>query len=69
MWQGVGRLCSLLSFIPKDNIVSWAGMQKYMPTAGWTNTRRVLTPNTWAEELMMAVWGVGKVGRNTVELL
>lgn len=69
VWQGVRKLCSLLSFVPKDNIVSWSGIQKYMPITGWTNRRRVLAPNTWAEELMMALWGVGKVGRNTVEWL
>lgn len=60
---------AVLSFIPKENIVSWAEMQKYMPITGWTNRRRILAPSTWAGELMMAEWGVGKVGRNTVELL
>lgn len=59
MWQGAGKLCYLLSFIPKDNVVSQVGMQKYMPITGWANRKRVLAPNTWAEDLMMAVWGVG----------
>jgi len=42
-----------------DNVVSWGRMQKCMLTTGWANTKRVLAPTTWAEELVIAVLGLG----------
>lgn len=42
-----------------DNVVSWGGTQKCMLINGWANKKRVLAPITWAEELVMAVLGVG----------